>query len=97
MALPSRPPLAQSEPSGETVTVFKYELWPWWLVRNLQLAKFQTCESIGRLVDRQERRDSYFHKFIPTSWDDQGVFLIGTETHGWNPVGVIIVDNGVFA
>jgi hypothetical protein len=26
IALPSRPPLAHNEPSGDTVTVFKYEL-----------------------------------------------------------------------
>lgn len=36
------PPEAQREPSGDTVTVFRYPVCPMWLVFNLQLAKFQT-------------------------------------------------------
>ena len=46
MALPSFPPEAHSEPSGETVTVFKYPVWPMWFVFNLQFVKFQTCDAI---------------------------------------------------
>lgn len=37
------PPEAQREPSGDTVTVFRYPVWPMWLVFSLQLARFHTC------------------------------------------------------
>lgn len=44
IALASLPPEAQREPSGDIVTVFKYPVWPMWLVLSLQLVKFQTCK-----------------------------------------------------
>lgn len=40
--MPSLPPDAQSEPSGETVTVVMYPVWPKWLVRSLHLLSSQT-------------------------------------------------------
>merc|ERR1719244_2038881 len=42
MALASLPPLAQSEPSGDIVTVLRYPVWPMWFVFSLQLVRFQT-------------------------------------------------------
>lgn len=41
-ALASLPPDVHNEPSGDTVTVFKYPLCPLWLILSLQLVKFQT-------------------------------------------------------
>lgn len=40
------PPEAHSEPSGETVTVFRKPVCPMWLVFSLQLARFHTCMRI---------------------------------------------------
>jgi len=42
MALASLPPLAQSEPSGDRVTVLRYPVWPMWFVFSLQLVRFHT-------------------------------------------------------
>lgn len=42
------PPEAHREPSGETVTVFRYPVWPMWFVFSLQLAKFQTLTRVQR-------------------------------------------------
>lgn len=36
------PPEAQREPSGDTVTVFRYPVCPMWFVFSLQLARFHT-------------------------------------------------------
>jgi len=36
------PPEAHRDPSGDTVTVFRYPVWPMWLVFSLQLARFHT-------------------------------------------------------
>lgn len=39
------PPEAHREPSGETVTVLMYPVWPTRLLLSLQLVKFHTCTS----------------------------------------------------
>lgn len=36
------PPEAHRDPSGDTVTVFRYPVWPMWLVFSLQFARFHT-------------------------------------------------------
>lgn len=53
IAFMSLPPEAQREPSGETVTVFKYPEWPKWLIFSLQLVRCQTykkCILIGYFI-----------------------------------------------
>lgn len=40
--MPSLPPEAQSEPSGEMVTVLMYPVWPMWSVWSLQEESSQT-------------------------------------------------------
>lgn len=47
MVVPSLPPLAQRDPSGETVTVFTYPVCPIKLVFNLQFCKFQTFTTLS--------------------------------------------------
>merc|ERR1719186_961184 len=42
IALASLPPDAQSDPSGDMVTVFREPVWPMWLVFSLQLVKVHT-------------------------------------------------------
>ena len=48
MAMPSLPPDAHREPSGETVTLFRYPLCPSRLVLNLQLARDQTLTTLSQ-------------------------------------------------
>merc|ERR1712216_728873 len=48
MVVPSLPPLAQSEPSGEMVTSYSGPLWPPRLYRNLQLLRFHTLTSLSQ-------------------------------------------------
>lgn len=51
MAVPSFPPLAAKEPSGETQTVFKYPVCPTKSLRSLQLVKFQTLTRRSQPAD----------------------------------------------
>ena len=51
MAMPSLPPDAHSEPSGETVTLFRYPLWPSRLVLNLQLERDHTLTTLSQPAD----------------------------------------------
>lgn len=44
IAWPSLPPDAHREPSGETVTQFRYPVWPMWLVFRRQFVRFHTCQ-----------------------------------------------------
>lgn len=63
IALPSLPPDAHNEPSGDTVTVLRYPLWPKWSYWSLQLVRFQTLTTrsqpqetmIGLAVDGENR------------------------------------------
>ncbi len=48
IATPSLPPLAQREPSGDTVTVFMCPVWPMRLVRSLQSVNFHTFNSLSQ-------------------------------------------------
>ena len=75
MALPSFPPDAQREPSGERVTVFKYPVWPMWLVFSLQLVKFQTltylshpAETMMGLALLGENLTVETQSWCPSSW-----------------------------
>merc|ERR1719198_2804587 len=51
IAVPSLPPEAQREPSGETVQVYTTPVWPTKFVRSLQLLKFQTLTSLSQPAD----------------------------------------------
>lgn len=42
IAIPSLPPDAHKEPSGDTVTTFRYPWWPMWLVLRRQFVRFHT-------------------------------------------------------
>lgn len=44
MAIPSFPPDAHKEPSGDTVTQFRYPVCPKWLVFRRQFVRFQTYQ-----------------------------------------------------
>merc|ERR1719439_121617 len=48
MAVPSLPPEAHREPSGETVDVYTTPVWPTKLVRSLQLLRFHTFTSLSQ-------------------------------------------------
>merc|ERR1719440_1107142 len=48
MAVPSFPPEAHKEPSGETVQVYTTPVWPTRFVRSLQLLKFHTFTSLSQ-------------------------------------------------
>merc|ERR1719439_559328 len=48
MAVPSLPPEAHREPSGETVATYTTPVWPTRLVRSLQLLKFQTFTNLSQ-------------------------------------------------
>jgi hypothetical protein len=56
MAVPSLPPEAQSEPSGETVTQLRYPVWPARLLRSLQLARLHTCRVFCGIIIRYIQR-----------------------------------------
>lgn len=45
--VPSLPPEAQREPSGEMVTVLMYPVWPMWSVWSLQVESSQTYERVS--------------------------------------------------
>merc|ERR1719181_1516129 len=47
MAVPSLPPEAHKEPSGEILVEYTTPVWPTKLVRNLQLLKFHTLTSLS--------------------------------------------------
>merc|ERR1719401_1626580 len=47
MAVPSLPPEAHKEPSGEMLVEYTTPVWPTRLVRNLQLLRFQTFTSLS--------------------------------------------------
>merc|ERR1719181_1302984 len=51
MAVPSLPPEAHKEPSGETVATYTTPVWPTRLVRGLQLLRFQTFTSLSQPAD----------------------------------------------
>lgn len=51
IALQSLPPLAHREPSGDTVTVFKYPVCPEWLIFNRQFVRFQTLTMRSQPAD----------------------------------------------
>merc|ERR1719414_2243910 len=51
MAMPSLPPEAQSEPSGETAVVYTTPKCPTRFVRSLQLLRFQTFTSLSHPAD----------------------------------------------
>merc|ERR1719209_2653878 len=51
MALASFPPEAHRDPSGDMVTVFRYPVWPMWLVFSLQLVRFQTFTYLSHPAD----------------------------------------------
>merc|ERR1719401_1341063 len=51
MAMPSLPPEAQSDPSGDTVAVYTTPVCPTKFVRSLQLLKFQTFTSLSHPAD----------------------------------------------
>merc|ERR1719409_552020 len=75
MAVPSLPPEAHREPSGETVTVFRYPVCPTRLVRSLQLFRFHTLtslsqphETISGLAAEGEKRTQETHSVWPSSW-----------------------------
>merc|ERR1719217_1374077 len=48
MAVPSLPPEAQRDPSGEILVEYTTPVWPTRLVRSLQLLKFQTFTSLSQ-------------------------------------------------
>merc|ERR1712050_826893 len=48
MAVPSFPPEAHKEPSGDTVAVYTTPVCPTRLVRSLQLLRFQTFTSLSQ-------------------------------------------------
>merc|ERR1719159_590220 len=48
MAMPSLPPEAHKEPSGEIAVVYTTPVWPAKFVRSLQLLKFQTLTSLSQ-------------------------------------------------
>merc|ERR1719217_1080622 len=48
MAVPSLPPEAQRDPSGETADEYTTPVWPTRLVRSLQLLRFQTLTSLSQ-------------------------------------------------
>merc|ERR1719357_1120517 len=45
---PSLPPDAQREPSGDTVTQFRKQVCPKWLVFRRQLVRFQTLTTLSQ-------------------------------------------------
>merc|ERR1719408_680947 len=47
MAVPSLPPDAQRDPSGETVVQYTTPVWPTRFVRSLQLLRFHTLTSLS--------------------------------------------------
>merc|ERR1740127_111379 len=51
IAVPSFPPDAQREPSGDTVLVYTTPVCPTRFVRSLQLLKFQTFTSLSQPAD----------------------------------------------
>merc|ERR1719169_209862 len=51
MAVPSLPPEAQRDPSGETVVKYTTPVWPTRFVRSLQLLRFQTLTSLSQPPD----------------------------------------------
>merc|ERR1719311_2021478 len=51
MAVPSLPPEAHREPSGETVLVYTTPVCPTRLVRNMQLLRFHTLTSLSQPAD----------------------------------------------
>merc|ERR1719311_1752187 len=51
IAVPSLPPEAHSEPSGETVLVYTTPVWPTRLVRSMQLLRFHTFTSLSQPAD----------------------------------------------
>ena len=46
MAIPSLPPDAHREPSGDTVTQLRYPVCPIWFVLRRQLVRFQTLKEL---------------------------------------------------
>merc|ERR1719245_1115042 len=75
IALPSLPPLAHSEPSGERVTVLRYPVWPMWLVFSLQLVRFHTLTYLSHPHDTMmglavlgEKRTQLTQSLWPSSW-----------------------------
>lgn len=75
MAVQSLPPDAQREPSGETVTVLRYPVWPTSLVRSLQLLRFHTLTTLSQphetmrgLLADGEKRTQLTHSVWPSSW-----------------------------
>merc|ERR1719197_252197 len=51
MATPSFPPEAHSEPSGDTVTLFTYPVWPSRFFLSLQLVRLQTLTILSHPPD----------------------------------------------
>merc|ERR1719487_875027 len=51
MAVPSLPPDAHNEPSGEIEVEYTTPVWPTRFVRNLQLLKFHTFTSLSQPLD----------------------------------------------
>jgi len=54
MVIPSFPPEAANEPSGETERVLMYPVCPWWLVLSLHLFNSQTCTKAKKMTSSEE-------------------------------------------
>jgi hypothetical protein len=54
MVIPSFPPEAANEPSGETERVLMYPVCPWWLVLSLHLDNSQTCTKAKKMTREGE-------------------------------------------
>jgi len=74
MAVPSLPPDAHSDPSGDTVTQLRYPAWPARLLRSLQLARLHTLtvlsqpqETMSGLEADGEKRTQLTHSVWPSS------------------------------
>lgn len=99
MALQSLPPEAHREPSGETVTVFRYPVWPMWLILRRQLVKFQTYRIKFELFLHKFLvwGSTYLNHPVPTARNDDGVLVVRGEANAGNPIGVSLFLDGVLA
>merc|ERR1719482_1875043 len=93
MAVPSFPPEAQREPSGETQAVLRYPVWPMRSLRSLQLVRFQT---LTRRSQPQETHSVWpsdsppaemvylhsprvFQSLMLLSWEPETIWRLSTE------------------